>query len=66
MQGSMMREHSFYSISNSVGQRLGMQEDDQIAEKGWQYWRAELGNHGGGSRAYRLMSWKKWTSMTHS
>lgn len=48
-----MRELSiFNSISTSVGPRLGTQEDDQIAEKVWQLWRAELGNHGGGSRAY--------------
>lgn len=36
----------------SVGQKLRRQEDDQIAEEGWQCWKAELGNRGGGSRAY--------------
>lgn len=36
----------------SAGQKLRTQEDDQIAEEGWQCWKAELGNRGGGSRAY--------------
>lgn len=33
-----------------AGWRLGMLEDDQLAQEGWQD-KAELGNQGGGNRA---------------
>lgn len=57
----------FNCTSASVGQRLGMQEDNQITKKGWQL------NDGLSLEAVEvvaeptLMSWrKKQTLMTHS